>query len=101
MIHVENSNTRMEGSPLQLLSEAAMAFTSAANSFFEVSKEIEDTEEKAKKVTESMLIALFAEILEIAFDKNLNESCSTFEIKQRECEEEPCEEEEKSDVPEL
>lgn len=45
MIHVENDNTRLEGSPLKLLAEAAMAFASAANGFFEVSKEIEDTEE--------------------------------------------------------
>lgn len=98
MIHVENDNTRLEGSPLKLLAEAAMAFASAANGFFEVSKEIEDTEEKAKKVTESMLNALFAGIREAAFDKNL--SCSTFEIKRSDCEEEPCEEEE-NDVPEL
>ena len=101
MIHVENDNTRLEGSPLKLLAEAAMAFASAANGFFEVSKEIEDTEEKAKKVTENMLNALFAGIREAAFDKNLNESCSTFKIKRSDCKEEPCEEEEKSDVPEL
>lgn len=106
MIHVENNETRFEGSPLKIMSEAAMAFESAANSFFEVSKRIEDTEEKAKKVTESMLTALFANILKTVFDKEFKESCHTFEIKQRECEKEPCEkepceEEEKSGVPEL
>lgn len=100
MIHVENDNTRLEGSPLKLMSEATMAFTAAAIGFFEVSKGIEDTEEKAKKVTESMLTALFADILETAFDKEFEESCSTFEIKRSDCEEEPCEEEE-NDVPEL
>lgn len=100
MIHVENDDVRMEGSPLRILDEAAVALTSAAYGFFEVSKEIEDTEEKAKKTTEDMLDALFTRIREAAFDE-IKGSCNTFEIKRRECKEEPCEEEEKSGVPEL
>lgn len=100
MIHVENDDVCMEGSPLRLLGEAAVALTSAAHGFFEVSKEIEDTEEKAKKTTEDMLDALFTRIREAAFDE-IKGSCSTFEIKRRECKEESCEEEEKSGVQEL
>lgn len=100
MIHVENDDVCMEGSPLRILDEAAVALTSAAYGFFEVSKEIADTEEKAKKTTEDMLDALFTRIREAAFDE-IKGSYNTFEIKRRKCKEEPCEEEEKSGMPEL
>ncbi len=85
MIHIENGQLRMEGSPMELLEEATTCLRRAVAGFYAVSQKVENDELKARDMTEKVMEAAFKAVREGAFQ----------ELDNLEIEDKPC------SVPEL
>ena len=85
MIHIEDGLLRMNGSPMELLSEATLCLRRAVAGFYAVSQKIENDEAKARDMTEKVMETAFRAVRKGAFE----------EVDNLEIEDKPC------SVPEL
>lgn len=69
MIHIENRQLRMDGSPVKPLGEAATGLKGAVNGFYTLSKRVEKDEARARELTEKMMETAFKKVREGAFEE--------------------------------
>lgn len=69
MIHIEDGQLRMDGSPMELLNEATICLRRAVAGFYAVSHKIENDEAKARDITEKVMETAFRAVRKGAFEE--------------------------------